>query len=80
MTTPSPTSPRGPRSPRLPGRLYAAGTFLSVHSTPAARWSAEIAARPAVKRGRRVNKVFGNLRRECAGVTTPRTSTETQAG
>ena len=43
------------------GRLYSAGTFLSVHEyTHVARWSAEVAARPAVKRGRRVNKVLGN--------------------
>ncbi|MBO85047.1 MAG: glutathione-dependent disulfide-bond oxidoreductase [Deltaproteobacteria bacterium] len=43
------------------GRLYAAGQFLSVHEyTHVVRWSGEVAARPAVKRGRRVNKVFGN--------------------
>jgi GST-like protein len=43
------------------GRLYGAGTFLSVHEYPhVVRWADEIAARPAVQRGRRVNKVWGN--------------------
>jgi GSH-dependent disulfide-bond oxidoreductase len=42
------------------GQLYEAGEFLSVHGyTHLRRWADEIAARPAVQRGRRVNRVFG---------------------
>ncbi|WP_338513207.1 glutathione-dependent disulfide-bond oxidoreductase [Pseudomonas poae] len=42
------------------GRLYDAATFLSVHEyTHVMRWAKAIDARPAVKRGRRVNRVFG---------------------
>ena len=42
------------------GLLYGAGEFLSVHEYKnVQRWTAEIAARPAVKRGRMVNRVFG---------------------
>ena len=42
------------------GKLYEAGEFLSVHEYENVRaWSEKIAERPAVKRGRRVNKVWG---------------------
>jgi GST-like protein len=42
------------------GKLYDAGTFLQVESYKnLQRWTAEIAARPAVKRGRMVNRVMG---------------------
>jgi len=43
------------------GRLYSAGTFLSVHEySHVVRWAEEIGARPAVRRGVRVNKSWGN--------------------
>ncbi len=43
------------------GLLYSAGTFLSVHEyTNVVRWAGEISSRPAVKRGIRVNKSWGN--------------------
>lgn len=43
------------------GRLYSAGEFLQVEEyTHVRRWSDAIAARPAVKRGRRVNRVWGD--------------------
>ena len=42
------------------GHLYEAAEFLDVQSyTHVQRWAADIAARPAVKRGRRVNRVRG---------------------
>jgi GST-like protein len=42
------------------GQLYGAGEFLSVHEYPnVLRWTDEIARRPAVQRGRKVNRVFG---------------------
>lgn len=42
------------------GLLYEAGEFLSVHEYKnVIRWTDEIAKRPAVKRGRRVNRVWG---------------------
>ncbi len=42
------------------GKLYEAAEFLDVDSyTNVVRWTAEIHARPAVKRGRRVNRVWG---------------------
>ena len=42
------------------GELYDAGEFLSVQEyTHVARWAEQIALRPAVKRGRRVNRVWG---------------------
>ena len=44
------------------GRLYSAGTFLDVDSYKnVQRWAKEIDARPAVRRGRMVNRVFGDL-------------------
>ncbi len=44
------------------GRLYDAGEFLQVDTyTHVQRWAAVIAARPAVQRGRMVNRVFGEL-------------------
>lgn len=43
------------------GKLYGAAEFLSVHEyTHVVRWADELMARPAVKRGVRVNKVWGN--------------------
>ena len=43
------------------GLLYGAGTFLDVHTyTNVVRWTDEIARRPAVKRGRMVNRAFGD--------------------
>jgi GST-like protein len=42
------------------GHLYEAGAFLDVKSyANVQRWAADIAARPAVKRGRMVNRVWG---------------------
>jgi len=43
------------------GHLYSAATFLAVHEYEHVnRWATQIAARPAVKRGVMVNKVWGN--------------------
>lgn len=43
------------------GQIYGAGEFLSVHEYKhVVRWANAIAERPAVKRGRRVNRVFGD--------------------
>lgn len=43
------------------GVLYDAGTFLAVHEyTHVIRWADHIAARPAVQRGRRVNRTWGD--------------------
>lgn len=43
------------------GVLYDAGEFLQVHTyTHVLRWANDIAQRPAVKRGRMVNRVFGD--------------------
>jgi GST-like protein len=43
------------------GKLYSAAEFLSVHEyTHVKRWAEEIAARPAVKRGQKVNRVWGD--------------------
>lgn len=43
------------------GVLYDAGEFLSVHEYKnIIRWADQIAARPAVKRGRMVNRTFGD--------------------
>ena len=43
------------------GLLYGAGEFLSVHEyTHVQRWADVIAARPAVKRGRMVNRLSGD--------------------
>ena len=42
------------------GLIYDAGEFLSVHEYKhVLRWTDEIAVRPAVQRGRKVNRVFG---------------------
>ena len=42
------------------GRLYAAGEFLQAQTyTHVRRWAGEIADRPAVQRGRRVNRTWG---------------------
>jgi GSH-dependent disulfide-bond oxidoreductase len=44
------------------GVLYEAGEFLQVQDyTHVLRWTDEIAARPAVQRGRMVNRTFGQL-------------------
>ena len=43
------------------GAVYEAGEFLSVQDYKnVLRWTDEIAARPAVKRGRMVNRTFGD--------------------
>jgi GST-like protein len=43
------------------GQLYEAGEFLQVHEyTHVVRWAEKIAQRPAVQRGRKVNRVFGD--------------------
>ncbi len=43
------------------GRLYSAGEFLDVESYGhVQRWASEIDSRPAVRRGRMVNRTFGN--------------------
>ena len=43
------------------GLLYSAGEFLSVHEyTHVIRWSDAVAQRPAVKRGRMVNRAWGD--------------------
>jgi GST-like protein len=43
------------------GVLYGAAEFLSVHEyTNVIRWADQIAQRPAVQRGRMVNRVFGD--------------------
>lgn len=43
------------------GLLYSAGEFLAVHEyTNVIRWTDQIAERPAVKRGRMVNRAWGN--------------------
>ncbi|MEQ8406173.1 MAG: hypothetical protein RKE49_13845 [Oceanicaulis sp.] len=43
------------------GKLYDAGEFLSVHEYKNVRaWAEKIGDRPAAKRGRRVNKVWGD--------------------
>ena len=42
------------------GELYSAGEFLQVQRyTHVVRWAQQLAARPAVKRGRMVNRAFG---------------------
>ncbi|UTA47072.1 glutathione-dependent disulfide-bond oxidoreductase [Simiduia sp. 21SJ11W-1] len=47
------------------GGLYEAGEFLSVHEyTHVKRWADAIKARPAVQRGRLVNKVWGDEARQ----------------
>jgi GST-like protein len=44
------------------GQLYEAAEFLSVHEYPhVRRWAEQIAARPAVVRGRMVNRAWGPL-------------------
>ncbi|HEX5374183.1 MAG TPA: glutathione-dependent disulfide-bond oxidoreductase [Aquabacterium sp.] len=43
------------------GQLYEAGEFLQVHTyTHVIRWADEIAQRPAVRRGRMVNRTWGD--------------------
>ena len=43
------------------GQLYEAGEFLQVHEyTHVVRWAEQIAQRPAVQRGRKVNRTFGD--------------------
>ena len=43
------------------GHLYSAGEFLQVQSyTHVQRWAQQIAQRPAAKRGRMVNRAFGD--------------------
>jgi len=43
------------------GRLYDAGEFLQVEAyANVRRWAEAVGKRPAVKRGRRVNRTFGD--------------------
>ena len=43
------------------GQLYEAGEFLQVHEyTHVLRWAEQITQRPAVQRGRKVNRTFGD--------------------
>ena len=43
------------------GKLYNAGEFLSVHEYPhVQRWAKSIGERPAVRRGRRINRTWGD--------------------
>ena len=43
------------------GKIYNAGEFLSVHEyTHVLRWAKTIGERPAVQRGRRINRVWGD--------------------
>ena len=47
------------------GKLYDAGEFLDVTSYKnVVRWAEQISARPAVKRGRRVNRTWGDEDRQ----------------
>jgi GST-like protein len=49
------------------GVLYEAGEFLDVESYKnVRRWTQEINARPAVQRGRRVNRVWGDESQQLA--------------
>ena len=49
------------------GQIYQAAEFLSVHEYKnVLRWARELAARPAVVRGRRVNRVFGPIEDQLA--------------
>jgi GSH-dependent disulfide-bond oxidoreductase len=49
------------------GTVYGAAEFLQVHEyTHVRRWADEIAARPAVRRGRRVNRTFGDAAEQLA--------------
>ena len=49
------------------GQLYSAAEFLSVQDyTHVQRWARAIAARPAVQRGRRVNRVWGDAAEQLA--------------
>ena len=46
----------------MKGLIYDAGTFLQVQEyTNVIRWADAIDARPAVQRGRKVNRVMGDL-------------------
>ena len=58
------------------GWLYGAGEFLAVHEYKnVQRWADAIGARPAVKRGRIVNRAAAAIRRaSCTSATTPATS------
>ncbi|GLZ88607.1 thiol:disulfide oxidoreductase [Metapseudomonas resinovorans] len=48
------------------GNLYSAAEFLSAHEyIHVLRWAEEIAERPAVKRGRRVNRTWGEPEEQC---------------
>src|SRR5690606_3986141 len=43
------------------GELYSAAEFLAVHTySHVQRWAGEIAQRPAVQRGRKVNRTWGD--------------------
>jgi glutathione S-transferase len=54
------------------GLLYGAGEFLAVQDYKnVQRWTDAIAARPAVKRGRMVNRTGATRRASCTNATTP---------
>jgi GST-like protein len=59
-TTPSPTWRSGPGTAAGQGLQYGAGEFLQVQDYKnVQRWTDEIGQRPAVKRGRMVNRTWG---------------------
>ena len=58
------------------GWLYDAAEFLDVQSyTNVQRWATAIGERPAVKRGRMVNRIRASRRASCMSATMPATST-----
>jgi GST-like protein len=58
------------------GQAYDAGEFLQVHEyTHVVRWAEQVAQRPAVQRGRKVNRVRATWPASCASGTTPATLT-----
>ena len=59
----------------ITGTIYEAQEFLDVASYKnVARWATEIEARPAVERGRRVNRAWGQKTSDYRNATTPATS------
>ena len=54
------------------GWLYGAGEFLSVQDYKnVQRWADALLERPAVERGRMVNRTYGDPRASCTSATTP---------
>jgi GST-like protein len=59
--TPSPTSRSGRGTANWCATTYSAAEFLAAHEyTHVQRWAEDIAQRPAVKRGQRVNRTWGD--------------------